>query len=382
MKPKIKIISKACDVRLHIIIIFCVVFIIYLISSPGVTPYNYFTRLADAFLHGKYYISDSPSWLSELIPIGIHKFAIVYPPAPAILLIPFVAIFGVSFPQQIFAHLVGAGIVLCSAILSYEITRNRTKTLWIILLVGFGNIIWFMSSVGSVWLLGQITAVLFLLLAILALEKKLNPILVGVFLGIAFLSRIELIFALPFFYFLTKKNKWQLITSFTFFVLFYLFYNFLRFNNPFETGYTLIPGVLKEPWYDKGILSLSYIPRNLKVMFLSLPHLIPSWGGLAIWITSPTFIYSFFAPFKKRSVKLAWFSIFCILLIICMHGETGYAQFGYRFAVDFYPFLIFLIIKYLSKHNLKWHHWVLLFLSILVNSWGVILINKFGLVLP
>src|SRR5258708_6737302 len=171
MKPKIKIISKACDVRLHIIIIFCVVFIIYLISSPGVTPYNYFTRLADAFLHGKYYISDSPSWLSELIPIGIHKFAIVYPPAPAILLIPFVAIFGVSFPQQIFAHLVGAGIVLCSAILSYEITRNRTKTLWIILLVGFGNIIWFMSSVGSVWLLGQITAVLFLLLAILSLEK-------------------------------------------------------------------------------------------------------------------------------------------------------------------------------------------------------------------
>src|SRR5258708_31232123 len=103
MKPKIKIISKACDVRLHIIIIFCVVFIVYLISSPGVTPYNYFTRLADAFLHGKYYISDSPSWLSELIPAGLGRFYIVYPPMPALLALPFVFLFGPNFPQQIIA---------------------------------------------------------------------------------------------------------------------------------------------------------------------------------------------------------------------------------------------------------------------------------------
>ncbi len=370
------------------LVIFCVTFIVYLFTSPGTTNYNYFTRLADAFVHGKYYITDNPSWLSELIPAPHHKFYIVYPPMPAILLIPYVAVFGVNFPQNIFANMIGALIVVVSGILAWEITNNKIKTLWIILLVAFGNIIWFLSSVGSVWYLGQITTVLFLLLAILSLEKKLNPSITGLFFGAAFLSRIEIIFALPFFFFLLEKEKRiKLLFGLIPFIVFYLFYNFIRFNNPFETGYTLIPGVLKEPWYAKGVINFSYIPQNLKVMFASFPsysrrfpYLIPSWGGLAIWITTPAFIYSFFISIKEKSIKLAWLSIFFILLIVSMHGETGYAQFGYRFAVDFYPFLIFLIIKYLSKNNLRWHHWALLFISIIVNSWGVILINKLNLV--
>ncbi len=117
MKPTVKIIA-----------IFLISFIVYLLTSSGTTPYNYFTRLAAAFLHGKYYIPDSPSWLSELIPIAKDKFAIVYPPGPAILLLPFVAIFGSSFPQNIFAHLVGAALVAVSALTSFEITKSQIKT--------------------------------------------------------------------------------------------------------------------------------------------------------------------------------------------------------------------------------------------------------------
>jgi hypothetical protein len=371
-------------------IIFLATFIIYLISSPGITPYNYFTRLAFSFLHGKYYITENPSWLSELIKIGVNKFAVVYPPAPAILLMPFVALFGANFPQNIFANLVGAGITIVSAFLCFEITKNKTKTLWLTVLVAFGNIIWFMSSVGSVWYLGQAVSVLFLMLAITSLQKKLSPIIIGIFFGISFLSRVELIIALPFsFFLLENKKRFRFLLGLLPFILFYLLYNFLRFNNPLETGYSLIPRVLNEPWYNKGIISLSYIPRNLQVLLTSLPvsinnfpFLVPSWGGLAIWITTPAFIYSFLASFKEKSVKLAWFAIFSILFLISMHGETGYAQFGYRFAVDFYPFLIFLVIKYLSRNNLKWHHWLLLFLCIAVNTWGVILINKLGLISP
>jgi hypothetical protein len=124
-------------------------------------------------------------------------------------------------------------------------------------------------------------------------------------------------------------------------------------------------------------------------MFTSLPtkvnyfpYLIPSWGGLAIWITSPAFIYAFFANWKEKIVKFSWIAIAGVLLIITMHGETGYAQFGFRFAADFYPFIFLLIIIYLKKVNLKWHHWLLLNLSIFVNIWGVFLINKLNLVAP
>jgi hypothetical protein len=65
-----------------------------------------------------------------------------------------------------------------------------------------------------------------------------------------------------------------------------------------------------------------------------------------------------------------------------MHGNTGYAQFGYRFGVDFYPFLILLTIKNVSGTNLRWHHYLLLIMGVIVNAWGTILINKFNLVAP
>ncbi len=54
-------------------------------------------RLADAFLHGHIYLTDHPSWLSELIPRdGVYY--VPYPPMPAILLMPLVAIFGTELP--------------------------------------------------------------------------------------------------------------------------------------------------------------------------------------------------------------------------------------------------------------------------------------------
>jgi hypothetical protein len=106
----------------------------------------------------------------------------------------------------------------------------------------------------------------------------------------------------------------------------------------------------------------------------------PSWGGLAIWITSPVFIYSLFANLKKQVVQISWLSILLIALVVMSHGSTGFAQFGYRFAVDFYPLILFLIVKYVSDKKMEWHHWTLLTISILVNLWGAVFINKLGLV--
>jgi hypothetical protein len=77
-------------------------------------------------------------------------------------------------------------------------------------------------------------------------------------------------------------------------------------------------------------------------------------------------------------VLATWFSIILIALVIFSHGTTGFTQFGYRYAVDFYPLLVFLTIKGAVNLNSKYIHWVLLIMSIIVNLWGVIWINKFG----
>ncbi|MBI3397303.1 hypothetical protein HY045_02400 [Candidatus Woesebacteria bacterium] len=372
--------------------VFLISFIIYFVSSGGTTPYNYFTRLAESFINGKYYITQNPPWLNELIPGGPGKYFVVYPPMPAILAIPFVFLFGANFPQQILAHIVGAGIVTITFLIAYLIKKDVKLAIWSALLAGFGTIIWFLSSVGSVWYLGQITATFFLLLAIyFSLQKKL-PGLVGVFIGAAYLSRTHTILSLPLFLYFFRKDilkNWTYLALGIFpFVCFDTFYNFIRYGVVWNMSYFLLPKVLgeeKSPWFYLGVTNPRYIPDNLKLVFWSFPKFLdrfpyvqPSWAGLSIWITTPAFLYSLKSHIKENEVKIAWTIIVVMLLLVTSHGGTGSVQFGYRFAVDFYPFLIFLVIKSVAKTGLKWHHWALLLMSVLVNLWGVIWINKLG----
>lgn len=367
---------------------FFLALIIYLVTSGGNTPYDYFTRLAHSFLQGRYWLTENPSWLSELIPVGNNRFYVVYPPMPAILLIPFVAILGKTFPQQFLAHLIGAGLVILTMKLSYLIKKSNLLAIWSGLLIGFGTIVWFLSSNGSAWYLGQITAAFFLTAALVESLDKKRSFLVGIFLGAAYLSRSHIILSLPLFIFLLKgKNKeiLKLFSTLAIFIGFDFIYNFVRFNVPWNKGYFLIPGILNEPWFSKGILHPSYIIEDLKIAFLAMPKILnrspyvrPSWAGMAIWLTTPAFIFSLKAPWKEKIVKLSWLAILLIFLVVGVHGGTGFAQFGYRFAVDFYPFLIFLTIKGVAKTGLKKWHWLLLVLGIVVNLWGVIWINKFG----
>src|SRR2546428_1850780 len=66
-------------------------FAIYLASSDLYDPYNQYERLADAMLHG--------------------RLDLINPPAPAVLLIPFVAIWGLNTNQVVISMLVGAAAV-------------------------------------------------------------------------------------------------------------------------------------------------------------------------------------------------------------------------------------------------------------------------------
>lgn len=362
----------------------------YYFTSAGKTPYDYFTRLSDAFLQGKYYLTKSEPWLNELIPAGNDKYFVAYPPMPAILAIPFRFVFGEKFEQQFLAHILGGGVVVLSILISWSVKRNKKIAVWSGLLTAFGNIIWYMAATGSVWYLGQICAMFFLMLAIYESLNKKRPVLIGLVLGAAYLSRIETAISFPFFLYVFNKNHaiknyFKIALSALPFLLVNFLYNFIRFGVVWDKGYMLIPGVMNEIWYQNGLVNLINIPNHLKVIFLAMPkiipafpYIIPSWAGLAIWITTPAFIYSIFANLKEKIVKASWLSIVAISLLIFSHGTTGFAQFGYRFAMDFYPFLIFLTIKGVTRTGLKWHNWVLLSFSILVNLWGVIFINKLG----
>lgn len=162
-------------------------------------------------------------------------------------------------------------------------------------------------------------------------------------------------------------------------------YNLARFGVIWDKGYLLIPGVLAEPWFAHGIENPRYIPNNLITAFWSFPKILsqkpfiqPSWNGLSIWITTPAFIFAFASKLSSRITQFLWGSIIPIFIFVLAHGSNGFAQFGYRFAIDFYPFLILLTILGIERTGLKKIHWLLLSIGILVNLWGVLWINKFG----
>jgi len=372
------------------IFIFIITLVVYYLTSAEKTPYDYFTRLATSFLKGKYYLTQNPAWLNELIPAGNNKYYVVYPPMPAILSMPFVFILKDFFQQQYLAHLLGAGIVLLTINLSLKIKKDIKLALWSGILVGLGSIIWYLSTNGSSWYLGHLSSCFFLMASLNESFGKKRPFLVGALLGASYLSRLTTILSFPLFLYLIKGGKrMKNIVKFALgimpFLTFNFFYNFIRFGTIFDKGYLLIPGVLDEIWYEKGLFSLSYIPKHLKIIFASFPifqkefpFVIPSWAGLSIWITTPAFLYSLFSNIKEKVVKISWIVIILISLVIFSHGTTGFTQFGYRFAVDFYPFLFLLVIKSVTETGLKPIHYVLLAISIIVNLWGVTWINIFG----
>lgn len=379
---------------LFLFVFFILVSTVYFYSSQGSTAYDYFTRLADAFINGRYWLTEKPGWLTELIPWSTNMFFVPYAPMPALAALPFRLVFGELFEQQYLAHILGAGMAVLTVLNVFNITKNYEKSIWVGILCAFGSIVWYLSATGSSWYLGQITSAFFLSLAIFLSLNSKHPLFTGIFLGAAFLSRLHVILALPFFlymYFDSKnwfKNFFFLGLGLAPFGLFNFYYNFIRFGTILDQAYFILPTSLNEkdaPWFKYGVFSLQYVKNNLETMFLAGPKFItmppyiePSWNGLAIWITSPAFIYSLIAPLKKMMVVFAWIATLLIAMVVVSHGGNGFAQFGYRFAVDFYPFLFLILAFTLKNRVLRWHHWLLLNVSIFVNLWGVIWINKFG----
>ncbi len=376
--------------KLISLIIFLVILAVYYFSSGGLTIFNHFSRLSDAFLRGNLFVSAEAPWL-EQVPIDSSHFYVPYPPMPSILLVPFRLIFKNSFPQDFLGYILAALAAVYMVKISQLIKRDLKLAVWTGILTAFGTIVWFMSSVSSSWYLGQICGYFFITAAIYESLSKKREFLIGILIGAAYLSRIELIVSLPFFLILNREGGWlknfaKIAAGILPFILFNFYYNFARFGVIWDKAYTLIPGVTTESWYNKGVLNLSYIPQHLEIIFAALPgyknefpYIKPGLGGLAIWFTTPAFVYSLGANIKERVIQFSWIAIILISLVIFSHGTTGFAQFGYRFAVDFYPFLLLLTVKGLAKTGVRWHHWLLLTLSFLVNLWGVLL-NRFDLI--
>ena len=374
---------------------------------------DYFVPLADAFLNGRLGLTQGPSFLNELVPSGDGLYYVVYPPAPALVVLPAVWVFGTAFDQAWASILLGAANVALASIVIRGMGVERFPRIVLSLAFGFGTIVWYSAQAGSSWHFAHVVSMLFMLLSIRATQLDARPGLIGLLFAGAVLSRLTLILAAPFFiaYLIDRSRReadddptpfgwlgavrppaWRVRPVFAILrehaflfgaavaaaVASYFVYNHLRFGSPFENGYALIPGLLQEQQYQHGFFSVVNIPRKLYALFLSAPVQAPDFpwvqsrllGGLSIILTTPLFLWA------VRARRPDWFGIGCwtslalILVPILLHADPGGAQFGFRYAQDLYPFLLLLTVRGLGG-RLSFEAWLAIAIGFLVNVWGM-----------
>lgn len=362
-------------------------------TSTEPTNFDYFVRLADAFLQGRLYVDEAPAWLNELVPGG-GGWYVVYPPVPALLLMPFVAAFGLEFPQNVASCLLAGLSVGLAWLMFGRFALGRWRRLALTAVFGFGTVLWYVAEVGSAWYLGHVCAVLFSTLAMILVLDRRWPVLVGLFLGLAAISRLPVALASVGVWLMVIGVGWppripaDRLLALRRTVLFglgmaipvggYFAYNLARWGTLLDQGYTLIPGVLEDPIYAKhGIFAIEYIPRHIHAIFLQSwnyvddpPFIQPNWFGLGLFLTTPLLVWLVRARPSDFRVFGPLVASTLVLIPIVTHGNVGLTQFGYRFSLDIQVFL-FVILATVFERGMSRLAWVAAIASIAICAYGI-----------
>lgn len=322
----------------------------------------YFNYLADAFLHGQFSLRMLPPVTSDLILFG-GKWFLYWPPFPAILLLPFVAMFGVNFSDTLFTLCVGAlNVVFIGAIFRAAQQRgvidlSPTQRGWLVIFFALGTVHLTLAPFGRVWYTGQVVAfecVCLAYLAALRLTGSRAFLAVGLSTAAALLTRNHLVFAglWPIVYLgmSHRRMDWQrlianvVLSGIPIIAALGLLglYDYLRFGNIFDNGvsYHQMDPLFVDNFRRYGLFNLYYLPANLFYQFVAYPlpyNNLTFMGGGLFWL-SPVFIAAAWGIVKGRprwSVCVLLATIGLVAIPIWMLMGTGWAQFGPRYTLDF-----------------------------------------------
>lgn len=355
---------------------------------------HHFNYLADAFLHGSFAVDNLPAWMSDKVISNGHIF-VPLGPLPGILLMPAVSLFGLDF-EDYFASLTLTllNVFLLNRILVQigieEVLRRR----WLLVLFFLGTVCFSILSAGNSWFLSHILTMSLLFTVIYESLGKRRSWLIGLYFGGLLLTRATAVLSVVWVIYLMLAERrlnlralGGLASGFAPALLFFLWYNYARFGSPFETGYVqaeLFRPVLAEA-RSFGLFSPIHIPKNLYFFLiappipypdlnapvLQPPYLMPSAWGMGILFTTPLFFLAWKAPLSDVRVRAAWLACICLAVPVLSYYGIGLAQFGYRYATDFYPFLFIptaLVLSRLFSPLIR----IAILACVVMNLWGAV----------
>jgi hypothetical protein len=156
-------------------------------------------------------------------------------------------------------------------------------------------------------------------------------------------------------------------------------YNVYRFGAPGEFGHAFLYNNRVNADIDTyGLFSLHYLPRNLQAAFLLLPRVAlrplrlgydPQ--GLSLLLTLPLLLLLLVPRQRPRLHLPLWLTVAACALPGLLYQNTGYMQFGFRFSLDYTPYLLLLFAVggwSLRRPGVL----ALALLGVVVNFWGAV----------
>ena len=337
-----------------------------------VTGFSYYNYLADAFLHGQLALRLIPPNSIDLTYYQ-GNYYLYWGPLPGILLMPFIALFGVGLSDTMQSILIGSLNVGLFALLLQQVDKqsitklNRLQRGFLILFFALGTAQVPLLALGSVWHIAQLVAICFSLLAYLAafsFEREKAFFWTGIAVACILATRNSMVFVSIFLAWYLLHRHWRagfgqvikycligaLPVAFTGLLL--LAYNAARFENPLENGlaYHLMSPMFRAPFEEYGMLNVHYIPINLYLNLLFYPftclfplEMVPMGGSLLL--LSPLFFAAVSAVWIGRRKWITW-----LLLLTILIGSApsltvmapGSVTFGPRYLLDIAPPLLLL----------------------------------------
>ena len=301
-----------------------------------------------------------------------------FPPFPAVVFLPQAAIWGRQandvFPTVLIAALVLplAWLVLrrlADAGLSKATPREQ---LWLVATLAFGTVFFFSAVQGKVWFTAHVIGVVLALVYTWASIEAKRPLVAGIALALAAITRTPMAFMFPLFVLeawrvagggerwrtdrraivkeLARKAAWFAAPVVAIAVV-AIVLNALRFGAPTEFGHSYLEVRQQAQIEQHGLFSYHYLARNLAVAFTLLPELTGkadpafqiSGHGLALWFTSPILLTLLWPRTRGPIHRALWITVACVAIPIFFYQNSGWFQFGYRFSLDYVVFLVALL---------------------------------------
>ncbi len=332
---------------------------------------------------------DSSSFAGTVDSVAIGgRYYMAVGPLQAIPYLPFVVLTGF---QPISSHIVSAVVGVAGALCGLPLARaygpaGRTAY-WLAAFTAFGTLLFFLSVFGNMYYLAQVEAFLALALLLIEWTGRRRPVLLGVLIGLAFLARSATILAaIPLGVALLRGRPDRLAAGIRFgipiaaAVLLYGAYDWARFGSPLETGYGIshLTDPILETRRAMGVFSIGQLPENVRLGLLKgftigdgPPFLVPDPYGLSMVLVSPGLLSAISAGFRQPRARLLWSATALVAIPVLLYYGGGFIQYGYRYSLDFTPFLLALVALG-RKQRFGWLERVLIVASIASVGYGVL----------